>query len=351
MSLIIQQNRPETQIAAVKNPAKQAAWLCDLKQSITTLPDLFAYLHLDSTLINEKMQIARAEFALRAPLPYLDRIEKGNLNDPLLRQILADPQELNEVRGFCADPLQEQNNKTPMLLHKYQNRALLLFKTACAIHCRYCFRRHFPYDENKGDQIALKRALKAIEDQTALDEIILSGGDPMMAKDHEIDRLLTRLEAIPHLKRLRIHSRLLVVIPNRITDFLCARFKQSRLKIIVVTHINHPNEIDRAMIAAITKLKNADVTLLNQAVLLKGVNDEVNCLRDLSLKLFDEAHILPYYLHLLDKVQGAAHFYVDDERAKTLMRALSAALSGFLLPVLAREIGGETHKRRIDFED
>lgn len=341
MRIIIQQNQQKAQI----DP-----WLFDLKQSLTHLDELFKFLELDPKQLSGLDEQARKQFALRVPLPYLKRIQKKDPSDPLLLQILADGKELEKVNGFTTDPLDEQQNQTPMLLHKYKNRALLLFKTACAIHCRYCFRRHFPYAKNKGDQTALKIALDTIRMQTELDEIILSGGDPMMAKDKEIDALLTQLEKIPHLKRIRIHSRLVIVIPNRITDFLCQRLRDSRLKVILVTHINHPNEIDDAVIQAMEKLKKAQVTLLNQSVLLKNVNDNVETLKQLSFALFDKAGILPYYLHLLDKVAGAAHFYVDDEQAKNLMRQLSAEVSGFLLPTLAREIGGETHKRHIGYE-
>lgn len=341
MNIIIQQNFQKSQI----DP-----WLFEIKQSITQLNDLFTYLDLDLKLISPSMQTARKDFALKVPLPYLKRIRKGDPNDPLLLQVLADSKELNHVAGFTTDPLDEQHNQIPMLLHKYKNRALLMFKTACAIHCRYCFRRHFPYPDNQSNKKTLLNALDYIQQNTQLDEIILSGGDPMMAKDQELDFLLTQLEAMPHIQRLRIHSRLVVAIPSRITDFLCARFQQSRLKIILVTHINHPNEIDDDVIQAMNKLKQAQVTLLNQAVLLKNVNDNVETLKQLSLALFDQAGILPYYLHLLDKVAGAAHFYVDDEQAKQIMQQLSAELSGFLLPTLVREVGGESHKRHVGYE-
>lgn len=341
MNSIIQQNFTKSQI----DP-----WLFEIKHSITKLDALFNYLELDLNLISSEMQQAKSEFTLRVPFSYLKKIQKKNINDPLLLQILVDKKELNDVNGFTKDPLIEQHNQTPMLLHKYKNRALLLLKTTCAINCRYCFRRHFPYANNQGHQLALSNALDKIKQNTKLDEIILSGGDPMMAKDHELDCLLTQLEALPHLKRLRIHSRLVSVIPSRITDFLCARFKRSRLKIILVTHINHPNEIDDDVIFAMQKLKQVKVTLLNQSVLLKNINDNSKVLAQLSLALFDRAGILPYYLHLLDKVAGAAHFYIEDEQAKIIMRKLSSELSGFLLPTLVREIGGETHKKHINYE-
>ena len=277
-------------------------------------------------------------------------MKKGDSQDPLLLQVLCDEKELINVAGFSEDPLEEQNNTIPGLLHKYHNRALLMTKTACAINCRYCFRRHFPYHDNQGTKKNLGAALEYIASHPELDEIILSGGDPLMAKDHEMAFLITELEKIPHIKRLRIHSRLAVVIPNRITSELCRLFAKTRLQIVLVTHINHPNEIDDNVTNAIKRLKEHQVTVLNQSVLLKKVNDDADVLACLSNKLFSIG-ILPYYIHLLDKVQGAAHFLVDDDNAKQIMRQLAKNVSGYLVPKLAREIGGEKSKRVIAIND
>jgi EF-P beta-lysylation protein EpmB len=235
----------------------------------------------------------------------------------------------------------------PGLLHKYRNRALLLVKGGCAVNCRYCFRRHFPYAENQGNKRNWQAALEYIAAHPQLDEIIFSGGDPLMAKDHELDWLLTQLEAIPHIKRLRIHSRLPVVIPARITDALAARFASSSLQVLLVNHINHANEIDADFRAAMARLRQAGVTLLNQSVLLRGVNDNAHTLAALSNALFD-AGVMPYYLHVLDKVQGAAHFMVEDEEARAIMRELLTLVSGYMVPRLAREIGGEPSKTPLD---
>lgn len=235
------------------------------------------------------------------------------------------------------------------LLHKYQNRALLLVKGGCAVNCRYCFRRHFPYAENQGNKRNWTVALEYIAAHPELDEIIFSGGDPLMAKDHELDWLLTQLEAIKHVKRLRIHSRLPIVIPARITDELVARFDQSRLQILLVNHINHANEVDEAFCTAMKKLRHVGVTLLNQSVLLRGVNDNARTLANLSNALFD-AGVMPYYLHVLDKVQGAAHFMVTDDEARQIMRELLTLVSGYMVPRLAREIGGEPSKTPLDLQ-
>ena len=274
-------------------------------------------------------------------------MEPGNPNDPLLRQVLTSKEEFINAPGFSTDPLEEQHSVVPGLLHKYSNRALLLVKGGCAVNCRYCFRRHFPYAENQGNKRNWQQALEYISAHPQLDEIIFSGGDPLMAKDHELDWLLTQLESIPHIKRLRIHSRLPIVIPARITDTLVARIAASSLQVLLVNHVNHANEIDAAFRTSMRKLRMAGVTLLNQSVLLRGVNDNANTLADLSNALFD-AGVMPYYLHVLDKVQGAAHFMVSDEEARAIVRELLTLVSGYLVPKLAREIGGEPSKTPLD---
>lgn len=237
----------------------------------------------------------------------------------------------------------------PGLLHKYHNRALLLVKGGCAVNCRYCFRRHFPYADNQGNKRNWQAALDYIAAHPELDEIIFSGGDPLMAKDNELEWLVARLEAIPHLKRLRIHSRLPIVIPARITDGLVRLLGETRLQVLLVNHINHAQEIDDAFRAGMAKLRAAGVTLLNQSVLLKGVNDNAATLAALSNALFD-AGVMPYYLHVLDKVQGAAHFMVSDDKARAIMRELLSLVSGYLVPKLAREIGGEPSKTPLDLQ-
>ncbi|MBI0154284.1 EF-P beta-lysylation protein EpmB [Gilliamella sp. W8128] len=341
MSHIIQQN--------IEQPNKDE-WIFELANVVTDIKELYRCLNLDPEAISLPMLQARKQFPLRVPMAFINRMKKGDSQDPLLLQVLCDEKELINVAGFSEDPLEEQNNTIPGLLHKYHNRALLMTKTACAINCRYCFRRHFPYHDNQGTKKNLGAALAYIASHPELDEIILSGGDPLMAKDHEMAFLITELEKIPHIKRLRIHSRLAVVIPNRITSELCRLFAKTRLQIVLVTHINHPNEIDDNVTNAIKRLKEHQVTVLNQSVLLKKVNDDADVLACLSNKLFSIG-ILPYYIHLLDKVQGAAHFLVDDDNAKQIMRQLAKNVSGYLVPKLAREIGGEKSKRVIAIND
>ncbi|MDF7667242.1 EF-P beta-lysylation protein EpmB [Orbaceae bacterium ESL0727] len=325
-------------------------WIFELANVVTDINTLYRYLELDPLSISLPMQQAKKQFPLRVPVSFMNKMKKGDARDPLLLQVLCRADEMVEVAGYSADPLQEQDNVMPGLLHKYANRALLITKTACAINCRYCFRRHFPYQENQNNKQSINLLLDYIASHHELDEIILSGGDPLMAKDHEMAFLINALAQIPHIKRLRIHSRLAAVIPARITPALCQLFAQSRLQIILVTHINHPNEIDQSVVDAMWQLKAHHVTLFNQSVLLKDVNDNAEILATLSNKLFD-AGILPYYLHLLDRVQGAAHFGVSDEKAKQLMRELSARVSGYLVPRLAREVGGEKSKRVLNVFD
>ncbi|WP_407331977.1 EF-P beta-lysylation protein EpmB [Enterovibrio sp. 27052020O] len=290
---------------------------------------------------------ARELFAQRVPHSFIDRMEKGNPNDPLLRQVLPLMDEFTDVAGFSTDPLDEQGNSVPGLLHKYKNRVLMIVKGGCAINCRYCFRRHFPYDENKGGKSIWREAITYLQQHPEVDEVILSGGDPLMAKDHELVWLVDAIESIPHVKRLRIHTRLPVVIPSRVTLALTHLLAQTRLDVVIVTHINHANEINSELISAMALLKQAGVTLLNQGVLLRGVNDSVDALKHLSNALFD-AGILPYYLHVLDKVKGAAHFLVDDVEAKNLMSGLIKEVSGYLVPRLTREIGGRDSKTPLD---
>ncbi|MGV7091762.1 EF-P beta-lysylation protein EpmB [Siccibacter turicensis] len=331
------------------NPPSREDWLAQLADVITDPDELLHLLNIvpDAGLLAGRD--ARRLFALRVPRAFVARMEKGNPDDPLLRQVLTAREEFIAAPGFTTDPLEEQNSVVPGLLHKYRNRALLLVKGGCAVNCRYCFRRHFPYADNQGNKRNWKSALEYIAAHPELDEIIFSGGDPLMAKDHELDWLISELEAIPHLKRLRIHSRLPIVIPARITDALVSRLARSRLQVLLVNHINHANEIDDAFRAAMQLLRNAGVTLLNQSVLLRGVNDSAPALAALSNALFD-AGVMPYYLHVLDKVQGAAHFMVSDDEARRIVRELLSLVSGYLVPKLAREIGGEPSKTPLDLQ-
>ncbi|EKY3244186.1 EF-P beta-lysylation protein EpmB [Cronobacter dublinensis] len=331
------------------NPPSREDWLSQLADVITDPDELLHLLNIDADEELLAGRDARRLFALRVPRAFVARMEKGNPQDPLLRQVLTSREEFVAAPGFTTDPLEEQNSVVPGLLHKYHNRALLLVKGGCAVNCRYCFRRHFPYADNQGNKRNWQAALDYIAAHPELDEIIFSGGDPLMAKDNELEWLVTHLEAIPHLKRLRIHSRLPIVIPARVTDGLVRLLGQTRLQVLLVNHINHAQEIDDAFRAGMTKLRAVGVTLLNQSVLLKGVNDNAATLAALSNALFD-AGVMPYYLHVLDKVQGAAHFMVSDDEARAIMRELLSQVSGYLVPKLAREIGGEPSKTPLDLQ-
>ncbi|MDX6019657.1 EF-P beta-lysylation protein EpmB [Scandinavium sp. V105_16] len=335
-------------IVTLNTPSRED-WLSQLADVITDPDELLRLLNVDADENLLAGREARRLFPLRVPRAFAARMEKGNPRDPLLLQVLTSQQEFVAAPGFSTDPLEEQHSVVPGLLHKYRNRALLLVKGGCAVNCRYCFRRHFPYADNQGNKRNWQVALDYIAAHPELDEIIFSGGDPLMAKDHELTWLLDALEAIPHIKRLRIHSRLPIVIPARITEGLAERFAVSSLQILLVNHVNHAQEIDDEFRLAMRKLKMAGVTLLNQSVLLRGVNDNAQTLADLSNALFD-AGVMPYYLHVLDKVQGAAHFMVSDEEARAIMRDLLTRVSGYMVPKLAREIGGEPSKTPLDLQ-
>lgn len=331
----------------VRNTPTREEWLYQLSDVITDPMQLLELLSLEQYPALRQGAEARRLFPFRVPRTFAARMLPGDPEDPLLRQVIPTSEEFKRPAGFSADPLNEQHTVVPTLLHKYKNRALMVVKGGCAIHCRYCFRRHFPYQKHQGNKLNWLRAVAYIRLHPELNEIILSGGDPLMAKDHELDDLICLLEEIPHLNTLRIHSKLPVVIPARITMRLCQRLACCRMKVVLVTHVNHANEIDGAVCSSMRQLRNAKVTLLNQSVLLRGVNDNADTLATLSETLFD-AGILPYYLHLLDKVQGAAHFIVEDTQAKEIIRQLLSKVSGYLVPRLTREIGGERSKIPLD---
>ena len=320
-------------------------WLEDLAQAFNNPLDLLNFLELNPSDFEQDMT-ARKLFALRVPRPFAEKMQKKAPNDPLFLQVMSLQQEFLQADGFVKDPLEEQHSPAPNILHKYHNRLLFMIKNSCAINCRYCFRRHFPYQEVKSGKESWKQSLAYIAEHSEVEEVILSGGDPLMAKDEEIAWIINALEAIPHVKTLRIHSRLPVVIPNRITTELCQLLEKSRLHSVLVTHINHANEIDETFAEKMQMLKKAKVVLLNQSVLLKGVNDNPQVLKQLSDKLF-EYGILPYYLHLLDKVEGASHFYIEDSQAIAIYKALQRISSGYLVPKLAREIAFEPNKTLI----
>ncbi|PVZ65676.1 EF-P beta-lysylation protein EpmB [Pelagibaculum spongiae] len=325
----------------------QATWQQQLKQSAISASELVERLQLPVEMIGQ-LEKASSGFPLRVPDNFLQRIQPGNLSDPLLKQVLPDLAELEHFPGFSNDPLDEQHQSTPSgLLHKYPSRVLLVVTGACPVHCRYCFRRHFPYQQQQMGKQGIEKCLKYIEQHPEINEVILSGGDPLSAPDRLLSDISSRLDQIPHLKRLRIHSRFPVMIPDRINDSLLQWIGHSRLKPVMVLHINHANEINQDLTDACERLKRAGVLLLNQTVLLKGVNDSSEQLCQLSETLFNVS-VQPYYLHLLDKVAGAGHFEVSQTNAINLMHQLLEKLPGFLVPKLVREVAGVTSKLPID---
>jgi len=290
---------------------------------------------------------ARKLFPVRVPQSFINRMSKGDINDPLLKQVMPLSQEFVISDGYLADPLEEHDTVAEGLLHKYKHRVLMIVKSGCAINCRYCFRRHFPYADNSPNKQRWKQALTYIVNNHEIHEVIFSGGDPLMASDEHLTWLVKQLENIQHVTRIRFHTRMAIVIPQRITTELTNLLAHSRLKATIVFHVNHANEIDQEVINAIEPLKAARIPLFNQSVLLKGVNDCSNTLCQLSETLFDVG-IQPYYLHLFDKVQGVAHFDVDEHHAKQLTKEMMAKLPGFLMPKVVREIAGEANKTPLD---
>jgi EF-P beta-lysylation protein EpmB len=296
---------------------------------------------------------ARA-FPHPVPPGIVARMRQGDPHDPLLLQVLPVAAELDATPGYTADPLAEAGGGEPSalaplpgVLHKYRGRALLLVTGACGIHCRYCFRRHFPYGDHARWGEGFGRALDWLAATPAVEEVILSGGDPLAAGDDRLAALVAGLDAIPHLRRLRVHTRMPVILPERVDAAMLEWLGGTRLASVVVLHANHAREIDAAVAAAVARLRDAGATVLNQAVLLAGVNDSAASQCDLSRALFD-AGVLPYYLHQLDRVAGAAHFQVADERARAIVREVLAELPGYLVPRLVREVPGAPGKVPID---
>jgi EF-P beta-lysylation protein EpmB len=329
------------------NSTKTCAWQTALIQAISDPAELLNILELDANLLDAAKSAANI-FPLKVPRGFVARMQKGNINDPLLKQILPLGAELIETPGFHKDPLQEADvNPIPGLLHKYKGRVLLTFVGTCGINCRYCFRRHFPYGENNPGTEGWERALKYIAEDQTIDEVILSGGDPLVANDKTLRIFSEKLNAIPHIKRLRIHSRMPIVLPERISPDFLQWLCELKQKPVLVMHCNHPQEINQTVRDAMRTLTEAGVVLLNQAVLLKGVNDNLETLIALSEALF-AAGIQPYYLHLLDKVQGSAHFDLAVKRAQTLHWELSQHLSGYLVPKLVYEKAGAPAKLSLE---
>ena len=318
-------------------------WQTALGQAITDPAELLEMLGLGPEWLPPAREAAR-DFPLRVPRGFVARMRRGDPADPLLRQVLPLAEECQAMEGFGPDPVGDlAAHKAPGVLHKYQGRVLLTATGACAIHCRYCFRRHFPYSEANASAEQWRAALDYIAAHPEIREVILSGGDPLTLSDRRLAEFVRMAEAIPHVERLRLHTRLPVVLPERVTAELCACLSGTRLKTVVVIHANHAQELDAATRTACARLAGSGATLLNQSVLLRGVNDNVEALMQLSEALF-AAGVLPYYLHLLDRVQGAAHFDINEETGRQLMAGLNARLPGYLVPRLVREQPGAPGK-------
>lgn len=318
-------------------------WQPAASDLITSSAELFRLLGLDSALLPGALAAAD-DFALKVPRSYVARMRRADLADPLLLQVLGQARELDLVPGFGVDPLEEKGfTPVPSILHKYQGRVLLMVTGACAIHCRYCFRRHFPYQEHVPTAERLTQALAWLRSRTDISEVILSGGDPLSLSDRRLRELLEQLSALPNVKRLRIHTRLPVVMPTRISAAFLEMCAQLNKPLAMVVHANHAAELDGEVAAALSALRGSGVTLLNQTVLLAGVNANLQDQKALSERLY-EVGVLPYYLHQLDAVAGAAHFAVSDQHALALHEQMKSCLPGYLVPRLVREQPNESSK-------
>ena len=320
-------------------PNWRQAW----REAVRDPRELLAMLSLDG-LASGISDEAAAQFPLRVPRGFVARMRHGDPADPLLRQVLPVLDEERIVPGFGLDAVgDEAARRGGGVIHKYNGRALLIATGSCAVHCRYCFRRHYPYAEDTAAAAGWREAVELIRADASIHEVILSGGDPLSLADHKLAELTDALRGIPHLRRLRIHTRLPIVLPERVDGGLLAWLRGLPWPVAVVVHANHANEFDPSVDAAMAALRAAGATLLNQAVLLRGVNDSVGALADLCER-GHEAGVLPYYLHQLDRVAGAAHFEVEDATALALHAALAARLPGYLVPRLVREIAGQPGK-------
>ena len=327
-------------------PEKWQEILADL---ITDPKELTEFLQLDSTAGSDSLlaQSGLNKFSLKVPRPFAQRMQPGNWDDPLLRQVWPSQLEDGVDCSLSEDPLQEKSfNQAKGLLQKYQGRVLLTAAPHCAVHCRYCFRRHFDYTANTPGKQQWLETLGQIGRDNSISEVILSGGDPLAAGDNYLKWLLTQIGTLRQITTIRIHTRLPVVIPQRITRSLCQTLAALGSKLVIVIHCNHGQEIDASVKLAMQKLRATGATLMNQSVLLKGINDDAASLVSLSHKLFD-MNVLPYYLHLPDRVAGTGHFLVDHREGLDLITEIRALLPGYLVPRLVREDPGSDSKTRL----
>jgi EF-P beta-lysylation protein EpmB len=323
--------------------AQPRTWQRLWREAITDPHELLDLLDLNH-LAAELLPTRDTGFALRVPRGFVARMRRGDPADPLLLQVLPKAAELGEVPGFTRDAVGDLSSRVvPGVLHKYAGRALLIATGSCAVNCRYCFRRHFPYAQETAAADGWQAAIDHIRADASIEEVILSGGDPLSLATTKLIELTAALRSIPHLQRLRLHTRLPIVLPERVDEELQDWLGGLPWPVAVVLHANHANEIDGSVTAACARLHASGATLLNQSVLLRGVNDNVKALNDLSSSLF-ACGVLPYYLHQLDRVAGAAHFAVEDEHARALIERMRKGTSGYLVPRLVREVAGEAGK-------
>ncbi len=327
-------------------PLKTESWQQQLGNAYCQVKELLADLEL-STHYRPEMELAAEAFRFQVPRYFAALMKKGDIHDPLLLQVLPAAAELQHKPGFVMDPLGDQDaHEGNGILHKYHGRVLLITTGACAISCRYCFRRHFPYASHQALKNQWQPALRQLQQDPGIHEVILSGGDPLSLGNERLQLLIQELERIPHIRRLRIHTRLPVVLPSRIDQPLIELLGNTTLATSMVVHINHPHELTTELEQALCPLRRVGITLLNQSVLLKGINDSVSTQVLLCESLYS-AGILPYYLHQLDHVQGAAHFAVNDQTALGLHRRMEQRLPGYLLPRLVREVAGANSKQTL----
>lgn len=326
---------------------RESDWQAQLRNVVSSGEELLSLLGINAAASGFST-LASADFSLKVPHSFVSRMRPGDSRDPLLLQVLSHQAELLQVSGFNDDPVGEVGEAISHrgVIQKYAGRALLILSGGCAINCRYCFRRHFPYSDNRNSRDEWLQALEHIADDPSISEVILSGGDPLLVSDNQLAKLVSQLAAIPHLKRLRVHSRMPIVLPARVTDGLLDALTGTRLQAVMVIHSNHGNEINNEVRVALQAMADRNIPLLNQAVLLADINDNAQALADLSEKLF-EVGVLPYYLHLLDKVRGAAHFEVQQNIGLALIAELENQLPGYLVPRLVREQAGQPAKVRV----
>ena len=337
MSILTSFSRP------VRAVSETTRWQGEMRDAVRDVGELCHRLRLPQKLVLEARGGAE-QFPVFVPPSYLARIEPGKLCDPLLLQVLPQARETQAVAGFSRDPVDDAAARLlPGVLQKYQGRALLVTTGACAVHCRYCFRRHFPYEQSSPSEGTWEAAIAAIAADASIREVILSGGDPLMLVDSRLASLVEKIAAISHVRWLRVHTRLPIMIPSRVTDELLGWLTGGRLAPVVVIHTNHAQEVDRSVADSLSKLKRAGVTLLNQAVLLRGVNDSLAAQVALHERLIDVG-VVPYYLHQLDRVAGAAHFEVPIEEGRRLVEELRKQLPGYAVPRYVQEVAGHPNK-------